>query len=192
MNFLAHIFLSGDFSDLTAGNFIGDFVKGNQSSAYSQEIQKGISLHREIDQFTDNHAIVLESKKRLRDRFRHYAPVIVDIFYDHFLASNWKNYSNEGLETYTLRFYDFINNYKNIIPHQVNEMLFYMEKDNWLYQYRTIEGIRKALEGMSRRTKFDSKMEQAPISLQEDYDSFKNEFNRFFPMLQNHVKQYIS
>ncbi len=192
MNFLAHIYLSGNNEELMVGNFIGDFVKGNQLDAYNNEIQQGIRLHRAIDHYTDTHDVVLQSKIKLREKYRHYAPVIVDVYYDHFLAKNWTKFSAVPLEEFTSQFYDTISNYYDVIPKGAIHMLSYMSKDNWLYNYQFIEGMDKALTGMSRRTKFDSKMEEASKSLQEHYDELSKEFFTFFPDLQNHVKQFLT
>ena len=93
MNFLAHLYLSGDNEDLIIGNFIADMVKGRQIENFQEEVVKGIELHRKIDYFTDNHAIVDQSKRRLRNKYRLYSGVIVDMFYDHYLAANWSEYS---------------------------------------------------------------------------------------------------
>ena len=191
MNFLAHLFLSGENEKVKVGNFIGDFVKGSQLEEYDDDIQFGIRLHREIDSFTDTHSVVLESKTRLRPTFGHYSPVIVDVYYDHFLAKNWSEYSNIGLEDYTLQFYEMIATYSSIIPEAVNHMLGFMMKKNWLYNYQFLDGIDRALSGMSRRTKFDSKMELAADSLKLSYDEFENEFTRFFPDLQAHAQKML-
>ncbi len=191
MNFLAHLHLSGDNDKVKIGNFIGDFVKGNQIVDYDQEIQFGIRLHREIDSFTDAHPVVLKSKKRLRPSFGHYSPVIVDVFYDHFLARNWSAFSTTDLKDFTQQFYNMIAGYSSVIPHAVNQMLFYMSKKNWLYNYQFVDGIDRALTGMSKRTKFDSKMEVAAVSLQENYTEFESEFTQFFPELQKHTQSFF-
>lgn len=191
MNFLAHLYLSGSNEKIKVGNFIGDFVKGNQLEIYDSEIQKGIKLHREIDHFTDTHEIVLKSKVRLRESFGHYSPVIVDIFYDHFLAKNWIEFYPIELKKYTADFYTMIANYSSIVPDAVNNMLTYMKAGNWLYNYQFLEGINKALSGMAKRTKFDSKMETATASLEENYEAFQNEFNEFFPLLVSHSKSFL-
>ncbi|MFK7951283.1 MAG: ACP phosphodiesterase [Ekhidna sp.] len=191
MNFLAHIYLSGNNEELMVGNFIGDFVKGNQLDEYSPSIQQGIRLHRAVDYFTDTHDIVLQSKKKLREKYRHYAPVIVDVYYDHFLAKNWSQFSSIPLKEYTHSFYETMTKYQNQIPKGVIHMLNYMSKDNWLFNYQFIEGMDKALTGMSKRTKFDSKMEEASGSLEEYYDEFSEEFFAFFPELENHVKEFL-
>lgn len=183
MNFLAHIYLSGDDDELVLGNFIGDFVKGNQAKNFPERVQKGIMLHRFIDAYTDNHPVVLESKKRLRPDFRHYSPVIVDVFYDHFLAKLWQHYHHLPLKQFTESFYESIKLKSSVLPDKAKHMLTYMSRDNWLYHYQYVEGINRALGGMSRRTNYDSGMENATKYLKEYYSEFQNEFSAFFPQL---------
>ncbi|MBL0048698.1 MAG: DUF479 domain-containing protein [Bacteroidetes bacterium] len=187
MNFLAHLYLSGDSEGLLIGNFIADAVKGKAHEKFSEPIQKGIILHRRIDMFTDSHPIVLQSCKRLWDKYRHYSPVIIDIFYDHFLAANWKYYSNIPLEKFADDSYRLMENNLNIFPEKIKIMLPYMSKHNWLVMYAQVEGIRKTLTGMSRRTPFESGMETAVESLVEHYPLFKNEFELFFEELRTYV-----
>ena len=191
MNFLAHIYLSFEKPKILIGNFIGDFVKGKQLDLYDEDIQKGILLHREIDDFTDSHPIVLESKKRLRPNYHHYAPVISDVYYDHFLASLWNNYHKTPLIEYTNWAYQLLKEQDTIIPKNALRLLSYMSRDNWLYNYQFIEGIDRALTGMSRRTPFDSKMENASIDLKQDYEAYKQEFVSFFPELIAHCQQKL-
>src|SRR5690606_17104395 len=101
MNFLAHVYLSGDNPKIMVGNFIGDFVKGGRlSERFEKDIARGIELHRAIDDFTDSHAVVLKSKERLRPKYRHYSPVIVDMFYDHILARHWNDYHPQSLPAF--------------------------------------------------------------------------------------------
>lgn len=191
MNFLAHIYLSGSNQELTVGNFIGDFVKGSQFDHYPKDIQLGIQLHRSIDQYTDTHPVVFKSKERLRPDFRHYSPVIVDVFYDHFLARDWKNFARKELKQFTQDFYNMIHQFSDLLPESVKHMLKYMKQDNWLYNYRLIEGMHRALSGMAQRTTFDSKMDQAVVSLEEHYEAFGEEFHEFFPDLQRHCQKFI-
>src|SRR5690606_9086338 len=109
MNFLAHIYLSNDDPEIMTGNFIGDFVKGrNYASIYGKKIATGIELHRTIDEYTDKHETVTRSKSLLRSKYRHYSPVIVDIFYDHFLARFWEKYHPMPLEQYSQKAYKIL------------------------------------------------------------------------------------
>lgn len=191
MNFLAHIYLSGPERDIQLGNFIGDFVKGNQLAKFPDAIQAGIMLHRHIDTFTDTHVVVRESKLRLRKSFGHYAPVIVDVFYDHFLARDWQKHHPENLKQFTETFYGIAKSRRADLPPRASKMLEYMSADNWLYHYQFIEGIKWTLTGMSRRTSFESHMEIAHKALEEHYEDFDAEFNTFFPDLVKSSGLYL-
>lgn len=192
MNFLAHIYLSGPDEDIQLGNFLGDFVKGKQFSDFPERIQAGILLHRHIDSYTDTHKVVRESKLKLRKGFGHYAPVIVDVFYDHFLALDWKKHHPEDLKTFTESFYAMASSKSGMLPPLAIKMLGYMSADNWLYHYQFKEGIRRTLTGMSRRTTFNSRMELAHEALEEHYESFSREFNIFFPELIHSSEQQMN
>jgi acyl carrier protein phosphodiesterase len=193
MNFLAHLYLSGNDPLVRLGNFIGDFVKGRDlADRYEPAIVKGIKLHRLIDEFTDQHAIVKQSKMRLRPKYRHYAPVIVDIFYDHFLAAGWDNHSEQLLPDFAEDCYKLIEQKATILPEQVNWMLPHMARGNWLVNYAKIEGIHRALSGMARRSKFDSKMDESVVELENHYAEFKTEFEEFFPLLKNYSDSFLA
>lgn len=192
MNFLAHLYLSGADEEIMVGNFIGDFVRGREIyERYAFRIALGIELHREIDEFTDSHAVVLESKIRLRPKYRHYAPVIVDMFYDHFLARNWASYNTQPLQDYAQHCYRVLQKFEPILPAQVKYLMPYMVEGNWLLNYAKPEGIHRALSGMARRTPYDSKMDEAINDLKAHYDDFENEFLRFFPDLEEMSSEFI-
>lgn len=180
MNFLAHIYLSGDDTEIAIGNFISDSVRGNKYKSFPIGIQKGIILHRNIDTFTDAHEIFRKSTKRLHEKYGHYSGVIVDIYYDHFLAKNWQDYSNQSLEEYTTKFYEVLINKYDLLPTRVQNLIPYLIKDNWLLSYATVDGISRVLKGMSKRTKFKSNMEFATEDLKEHYTLFEYEFKSFF------------
>jgi len=166
MNYLAHIYLSGDNELVTIGNFIADGIKGKDYKAYSKAIQKGILLHRYIDTYTDAHKTVRQSTKKLHKNYGHYSGVIVDILYDHFLAKNWKHYSDLSLEAYTNNFYSSLDAHIDVLPDRILKMMPYMIADNWLLSYATVEGIQRVLNGMNRRIKRISNMnEKKPLKL---------------------------
>jgi acyl carrier protein phosphodiesterase len=192
MNFLAHLFLSGSDSQVKLGNFIGDFVRGRDlAERYSKAIAQGVELHRLIDEFTDKHPIVRQSKERLRPKYRHYAPVIVDVYYDHFLAINWELYCAEPLPVYAQNCYDMILQNEAMLPEQVKQMMPYMIKQNWLVNYGMIEGMQQVFNGMSRRSKFDSKMNEAVVELEQYHTEFNDEFLVFFPLLKSEADNFL-
>src|SRR5690554_103101 len=183
MNFLAHIYLSGNNELITIGNFIADGIRGNKYEGYPPEVQVGILLHREIDTFTDAHPIVRQSTKRLHENYSHYSGVIVDILYDHFLAKNWSTYSEVLLDIYVKNFYKLINSHYDILPDLNQKNMHYMITGNWLLNYAHIESIQEVLEGMNRRTKYVSGMHKATVELQAYYQEFEAEFSAFFEEL---------
>ena len=183
MNYLAHIYLSGDNDLVTIGNFIADGIKGHRYKKYPKEIQIGILLHRHIDTFTDAHKTVRLSTKRLHEKYSHYSGVIVDILYDHFLAKNWQNYSNVPLKLYVEHFYASLEDNFEILPARIQKMMPYMIAYNWLLSYASINGIAKVLSGMNRRTQNRSGMNEAVNELEEFYSEFETEFTVFFEEL---------
>ena len=184
MNFLAHLYLSKENKDIMIGNFIADHIRGNKFTHYPENIQKGILLHREIDTFTDTHKIVRKSKRRLHERYKHYDGIIIDIFYDHFLAINWNSYSQIPLDTYVTSVYKLLQRNYEMLPEKTQEILPYMIKYNWLYNYQFAKGIQEVLTGMNNRTKGKSKMNLATEDLLLHYDALQNDFFLFFNDLE--------
>lgn len=183
MNFLAHIYLSSDNELLTIGNFAGDGVKGGDYTRFPIAMQAGIQLHREIDTFTDANQIVKQSKKRLHKNYSHYSGVIVDIFYDHFLAKNWQDYSDIPFADYVADFYKSLNQNMEHLPERFKKFAPIMIEGNWLLSYATTDGIQLVLNGMNRRTKGKSKMHYATEELKKHYSAFEKEFTQFFKEL---------
>ena len=193
MNFLAHIYLSFNDDEITIGNFIADNIRSKNYSHLPVKVQKGIILHREIDTYTDSHHIPRISSKRLHANYSHYSRVIVDIFYDHFLARNWGQYCDVPLDIYVDRFYDLLENNYEILPDNTRHMMPYMIADNWLLNYAQLDGIARVLNGMNRRTKNKSKMNFAIHDLESHYTDFESEFTNFFEELTIFSKQkYLS
>jgi len=192
MNYLAHIYLSGEDDNLKIGNFIADSIKGKKYLTYPPKIQNGIILHRAIDTYTDSHPTVRKSVHRLFPEYSHYSAVIVDILYDHYLAANWMEFSEIPLDEYVNDFYQLLNDNLDNLPKRVQQFLPYMIKDNWLLSYASIDGIGKILYQMNMRTKNKSRMDLAVKELELHYELFETEFRSFFPELELHVAQKIT
>lgn len=185
MNFLAHIYLSGNNELIAIGNFMADSIKGKQYENYTNAVKIGILLHREIDTFTDAHPTVRLSTKRLHEKYGHYSGVIVDILYDHFLAKNWLQYSEVPLHRYVDDFYESLERHYDILPLQIRKMMPYLLANNWLLHYAEIDGIQEVLNGMDRRTKNISGMNRATNELKAYYQEFEAEFTSFFEELRH-------
>jgi acyl carrier protein phosphodiesterase len=191
MNFLAHLYLSQNNTNIMIGNFIADHIRGNNYEEFSKEIQDGIFLHREIDTFTDAHPIVRKSKRRLHARYRHYDGVIIDIFYDYFLAKNWANYSAIPLDVYTNSINNLFLKISDTLPVKSQNFIKYMIEYNILFNYQFKDGIERVLKGMNTRTKGKSQMNLAIEDLQNLETELQEDFTLFFKDLIAHTNQKL-
>lgn len=190
MNFLAHLYLSPDNPEVKLGNFIADAIKGKAFNNYAEDIQRGIILHRAIDTFTDEHPVFIESAARLRLKYRMYSRVIVDIYYDHFLARLWNNYSDKDLVKFAADAYVTLVKHYQIIPPRYKRILPFMIAQNWLVGYASFWSLEKVFKGMARRTGYKSGMENSVTDLKKNYSQFENEFRRFFPDMIEFVSNF--
>ena len=188
MNYLAHIFLSGSNRQLQVGNFIGDFVKGNQVNNFPDEIRKGIILHRRIDCFTDSHEVVRETISLLRPHFGRYSGIVVDMYFDHLLAACFEKYSeDQSLKRFAANFYFSVIRYYTQLPSRVKGFIWHFISTNRLYRYSSLEGLNESLTIMSNFKTPAINPEYAIDILKCNYEELTNRFHMFFPDLLNHV-----
>lgn len=188
MNFLAHIYLSGNDDLIKIGNFMADSIKGRDYENYTDELKTGILLHRFIDSYTDSHPVFKQSTKKLHQNYGHYSGVIIDMYYDHFLCKHWAKYSDEDLADYVNNFYHSLHENYDLLTDKIKYLLPYMEKGNWLYNYQFLDKFEVILTQMDSRTKYKSKMSFAVADLKEHYGEFEAEFSLFFEDIRNQVK----
>ena len=191
MNFLAHAYLSGNNKQVLLGNFIADSIKGTDLNNYSGDVRRGILMHREIDHYTDNHPLVKKGKERLYEKYHKYASVIIDMYYDHFLARNWHVYSDTTLEEYAQNVYVLLIKNYSLLPLRYKKILPFMIRSNWLCSYASIEGIGQRLTGLANyRARYISKMEESTKELEQHYELFQSEFEEFMFKIKKHLKKF--
>ena len=179
MNFLAHLYLSGEDEKLMVGNFIGDYVKGRKYENFKGEVKQGILLHRQIDSYTDNHLKFREAKKLIVPEFGLYSGIVIDLIYDHLLAKNWNNYSTRNLREYTKWVHSILLKNFFYLPKRVQGFLPILIQNRRLESYATVEGIQKSLEIMSRYTSLPDKSKIAIEIMVENLPFFENNFADF-------------
>ncbi len=192
MNYLAHTFLAGDNPKIILGSLITDAIKGNHLDIYEEEVIKGIQLHRAVDQYTDSNNYVRSSKERLYSKYHKYAGVIVDMFYDHFLAKNWQEYSSINLEKTAHDAYGILLKHYTILPPKIVRILPFMIYYNWFVSYTDIDKLKLHFEGMARRTTFVSGMEKVTEDLRIDYHLYEAEFKQFIPQVIAFANSYLN
>ena len=192
MNYLAHAYLSFGDPDILAGNMISDFVKGKAKYNYPAAIQKGIQLHRLIDEFTDAHPVTSEAKSYFRPQYRLYSGAFIDVIYDHFLALDKKQFEDYGnIETFSQKIYHLLEENFNLFPLHFQKMFFYMKSQNWLYNYQFKEGIQKSFNGLVYRAAYLNESDIAFQIFNQYYVELQNCYKEFFPeLLQFAVEKF--
>lgn len=183
MNFLAHLYLSPDEDEVLLGSLMGDFVKGPLARGAAHGAQLGMLLHRKIDAYTDAHAVVLASRNRISGRRRRYAGIMIDVFYDHFLASQWERYSGGPLDAFAQRVYALLMHNLDRLPGRLREMAPRMAAQDWLTSYRDVDAVHDVLDRMSRRFPRATALHDAGLELVGQYDGLRADFDTFFPEL---------
>lgn len=191
MNYLAHQYLSFQNEEIQLGNLYGEIVRGKDFTNYPKGIQLGIKLHRSIDTFTDQHEVVKRSSQLFHKNYGKYSPVIIDVFYDYFLIRNWNKYSEIPLEKFIEDAYALFRKNFDTFPPRLQYIIKYMLKMDWFRTYQTKEGVKKTLEGISQRAKFENNIEDAVNELNIYEEQLDNDFNEFFPEIINYCKKFI-
>ena len=185
MNYLAHAYLSFNEEEILVGNMISDFVKGKKKFDYTVGIQKGIELHRAIDEFTDDHTATKEAKQFFRADYGLYAGAFMDVVYDHFLANDKNEFADENaLLSFTQDTYFILEKNATVFPERFQRMFPHMQQHNWLFNYRSYWGTEQSLGGLVRRAKYMNDSSKAFEIFQKEYQSFQHYYDKFFPELK--------
>jgi len=189
MNYLAHAYLSFNSPQILAGNMISDFVKGKDRFVFSGNIQKGIVLHRQIDDFTDSHPYTKKAMEVFRPNYRLYSAPIMDILFDHFLANDVQLFTDDSLREFSQKTYRHLEDHSVHLPARFIHVLAYMKAEDWLYNYKYAEGIRKSLYGLARRATYMSETDTAYHLFLEHHDHLNECYQKFFPDVNQFAKQ---
>ena len=186
MNYLAHARLSFGQPGILVGNMISDFVKGRKKFDYVEAIQKGITLHRNIDTFTDDHEATKNAKQFFRPAVGLYAGAFVDVAYDYFLANDENEFKEDNeLIDFSLSVYNELDRHQQMLPERFTRLLPYMQKENWLYNYRTFWGIEKSFGGLMHRAKYLEYNAVVFESFKKNYEQLQTCYQSFFPAVKD-------
>lgn len=194
MNYLGHAVLSFGNAEILAGNMIGDFVKGSlMLDSFPENIKKGIVLHRKIDAYADHHPSSLKAKNLFRPDYRLYAGAFVDSMYDHFLANDPHFFPAEKtLFDFANQVYEILDRQRTFLPEKFQTMLPYMVSDNWLYNYRTLKGMKSSFGGLVRRAKYLESSDKAYEILVTHYYELNQYYFDFIDDMSRYVKNELN
>lgn len=189
LNYLAHAFLSPNHPAIQIGNLWGDFIKANQRHQFSEDIQQGILLHRSIDQYTDQHPLVLEALTYFRPQFILSGGVFLDILFDHFLANDERYFNDHSLQIFTNEVYQNLEQHQHLMNEKMAHFFHYMAEYNWLYHYKFMEGLQRSIQGICKRYPRLGDANSALEIINLHFSTLQELFYHFFPDLQHHVQQ---
>lgn len=189
MNYLAHLALSYPSTGLVVGNFIGDHIRNKDLAQFTKEVQLGVDMHRSIDSFTDKHAASIAIREKLFKEYRHISRILVDMYYDHFLALDFETYHQLSLATFNNDITALLQKHVNIMPPSAQGYLRGMQAQNWMLEYNNTEGIDVILNKMANRTGLQP-LQTGANTLERHYDFFKTQFLKFYPELMSHCDSF--
>jgi acyl carrier protein phosphodiesterase len=183
MNFLAHAFLARADADVMLGSLMGDFVKGPLDERYPPAITRGLLLHRNVDTYTDAHTVVARSRARISAGRRRYAGIMLDLFYDHYLARNWSDYAAMPLEQFTAAVYENLLARAELLPQRLQRIAPHMARTDWLGSYRDTAAVSDALDRIGSRLTRGNALLGSGAELIANYAQLEQDFRTFFPDL---------
>ena len=192
MNYLAHAYLSFNNPEILVGNMVSDFVKGKTIFTYPAIVQNGIMLHRMIDTFTDSHPVTKEANQVFKPFVGLYAGAFMDVVYDHFLATDEQQFTQESLGAFAQETYKILTVYTGLLPERFAGTLPYMTTQNWLYNYSTIAGTEKSFAGVVRRAAYLNSSQAVFEAFMLHYALLKEYYQAFFPAVKAYAFEQFS
>ena len=190
MNYLCHLYLSGADPDILTGNFMGDFVKGRLGDAYPPGLRRGLELHRHIDAFAQDQTQFNRSRLRLAKEFGLYRGILVDLFYDHFLAVTWSDWSEEPLTGYLHRVRQIVEGRRDCLPERLQGLLPVIFEE-MIPSYLETEGVSRALARMSKRVKRENPLAGGGVELTRHYEGLQEDFLLFLPAAREFAANFL-
>jgi acyl carrier protein phosphodiesterase len=192
MNYLAHAYLSFGQPGILVGNMISDFIKGKKKFDYPAIVQQGITLHRMIDTFTDDHPVTKEAKIIFKPYVGLYAGAFMDVVYDHFLALDNNEFTADSLDVFAQRTYAMLYSHTDVLPPRFAAMLPYMKQQNWLCNYSTTDGIEKSFAGVVRRAAYLNSSQAVYEAFLQNYKALGEYYAAFFPLLKVYAFEQLN
>jgi acyl carrier protein phosphodiesterase len=189
LNYLGHLFLSDKNLNLMLGNLLGDFVKGSKFIGISDDLQKGIILHRKIDMFIDHHPLILDLQSEINDDLPKVSGIAIDLIFDHLLAKKWSNYSREPLHEFLNNFYDYALKYEQPLPENYRVFLHRLKEHNFILQYIEPYALDKSSEFLSNKLSFPNKLKETRTVFENNQLRFQETFDLF---MKEAIEKFIS
>ncbi|PNH93353.1 acyl carrier protein phosphodiesterase [Vibrio diazotrophicus] len=189
MNYLAHLHIAEASDSNLLGNLLGDFVKGNPSEQFSEDIVQGIRLHRWVDAYTDSHEVMILAKALFPATTRRFSPIALDMFWDHCLAKHWQRFHSQSLRQFVLDAERKVKiDHSSSLPERYMMVSDKMWQGRWLESYADFENIHFALQRMSLRRERMKLLAECYVSLEDSYQELESLFFSLYPQVLEKAK----
>ncbi|MCF7826554.1 MAG: ACP phosphodiesterase [Candidatus Marinimicrobia bacterium] len=189
MNYLAHLLISPDDGLFRLGNIMADFMRDVDPNALPEKVWEGIQLHREVDGYTDSHEVVRGLRKHFSPEKRRFSGIVLDVVFDHFLIKHWEKYSSREFNAFVDECYQDLWQHRGLMPAQMEMVVGWMIKRDWIRSYAELEHVGRALDGLASRLKLKHNFHGSVEEVHEHYEAIESGFTHFFPELLQHVNQ---
>ncbi|WP_420933218.1 ACP phosphodiesterase [Alteromonas sp. A081] len=189
MNYLAHLFLAKPTADSQFGNLLGDFRRGVDVTSFSSDVQRGLENHHAVDKFTDQHDLVKEAKTLFHQSRRRYAPVAIDIYFDHLLIKYWSRFSDQPFSSFCSQRFELLETRLSQMPRTMQHSVGHMITHNWFDDYAREEGIAKAITVVAKRIRFKNDFHKSVDDIASNKAKLERVFLSFLPELIEHVNE---
>ncbi|MFO7812978.1 MAG: ACP phosphodiesterase [Pelovirga sp.] len=188
MNYLAHLYFSDPRPLAWAGSLMGDFFKGSRFGDLPDDLVFHLRLHRRLDTFTLNSPPFQSSRRRICPSFGHGRSILVDVFYDHFLACQWQDYADRPLSEFAQDVYSGLYGCRSYLPYRLQEQLPRMIANDWLTSYRQEEVVERVLMRLEQRLNHRIPLARGYGQLHQHREDLEQDFAAFMAAATDYVE----
>ncbi len=189
MNFLAHLVLAEANPESRFGNLLGDFCRGIDLHSLPPQVHAGVLRHRAVDRFTDSAPAVRAAKALFSAQRRRFAPVIVDVMFDHLLLKHWSALDNRPFAPLCRQIYQQLWQQRAMMPAAMAHTVTALVQQDWFHSYRSLSSVGLALDNIARRIRFANAFSGSFDELAQHQGELEQLFLQFYPALQQHLQQ---
>jgi acyl carrier protein phosphodiesterase len=189
MNYLAHVLLAEPTPESRLGNVAADCLRHPDLATLPPAVLRGVMQHRQVDAFTDRHPVVHRAIARLSDRWGWFKGILIDVYFDHLLASGWAAYCPVPLRQFVFEVNADLLAVVNCLPAGAAETVRWLAGTDRLATYAERAGIEAALARVTHilKRRIPGRavdLAEAMPELATLHDDLTADFAEFFPQLQ--------
>ncbi|HNF72934.1 MAG TPA: ACP phosphodiesterase, partial [Chitinophagaceae bacterium] len=98
-------------------------------------------------------------------------------------------FTPDQLRAFCIDVYSNLQHSNTYFTDPMKELFFYMKQYDWLYNYRSREGLTRSVNGICKRYPILGESTHALELIERHFDEFRALYSDFFPELHAHVEE---